>query len=49
MMDKIPVIIDNHGDNKVFHALQKLLPNLQRVDIATGVFETGSFFFLEGF
>ena len=49
MMDKIPVIIDNRGDNKVFHALQKLLPNLRRMDIATGVFETGSFLSLEGF
>ena len=45
----MPVIIDNRGDNKVLHALQKLLPNLQSMDIATGVFEVGSFLLLEGF
>ena len=39
MADKIPIIIDNRGDNKVLHALQKLLPNLQGMDIATIVFE----------
>jgi len=47
MAKKLPVIIDNRGDNKVLHALQKLLPNLQRMDIATGVFEIGSFLLLE--
>ncbi|MHC4281413.1 MAG: helicase-related protein [Planctomycetota bacterium] len=49
MAEKIPVIIDNRGNNKVLHALQRLLPNLQKMDIATGVFEIGSFLLLEGF
>jgi len=35
MAEKLPVIIDNRGENKVLHALQRLLPNLQRMDIAT--------------
>jgi len=48
MAKKLPIIIDNRGDNKVLHALQKLLPNLQRMDIATGVFEIGSLLLLEG-
>jgi hypothetical protein len=39
MAKKLPVIIDNRGDNKVLQALQRLLPNLQKMDIATGVFE----------
>ena len=47
MAEKIPVIIDNRGNNKVLHALQRLLPNLQKMDIATGVFEIGSFLLLE--
>jgi hypothetical protein len=38
MADKIPVIIDNKGNNKVLHALQKLLQNL-KMYISTGVFE----------
>jgi excisionase family DNA binding protein len=38
MAEKLPVIIDNRGENKVLHALQRFLPNLQRMDIATGVF-----------
>ena len=48
MAEKLPVIIDNRGENKVLHALQRLLPNLQRMDVATGVFEVGSFLLLEG-
>jgi phosphatidylserine/phosphatidylglycerophosphate/cardiolipin synthase-like enzyme len=48
MAEKLPVIIDNRGENKVVHALQRLLPNLQRMDVATGVFEVGSFLLLEG-
>lgn len=48
MAEKLPVIIDNRGENKVLHALQKLLPHLQKMDIATGVFEIGSFLLLEG-
>lgn len=39
MVEKLPVIIDNRGDNKVLRALQRLLPNLQRMDVATGMFE----------
>ena len=49
MAEKLPVIIDNRGDNRVLGALQRLLPNLQRMDVATGVFEIGSFLLLEGF
>ncbi|MCH8119648.1 MAG: DEAD/DEAH box helicase family protein [Planctomycetes bacterium] len=48
MAEKLPVIIDNRGENKVLNALKRLLPNLQRMDIATGVFEIGSFLLLEG-
>ncbi|HUU20740.1 MAG TPA: SNF2-related protein [Sedimentisphaerales bacterium] len=48
MAEKLPVIIDNRGENKVLRALQKLLPHLQKMDIATGVFEIGSFLLLEG-
>jgi len=47
MPDKLPVIIDDRGDNKLVVALQKLLPNLRKIDIATGVFEKGSFLLLE--
>ena len=48
MAKKLPIIIDNRGENKVLNALQRLLPNLQRMDVATGVFEIGSFLLLEG-
>ena len=48
MSKKLPVIIDNRKDNTVLNALQKLLPNLQKMDIATGVFEVGSLLLLEG-
>ena len=48
MAEKLPVIIDNRGKNRLLDALQRLLPNLQRMDIATGVFEVGSFLLLEG-
>lgn len=47
-MAKLPVIIDNRDRNTVLHALQVLLPNLQKMDIATGVFEIASFLQLEG-
>ena len=36
---KLPVIIDNRGENRLLNDLKGLLPNLQRMDIATGVFE----------
>ena len=47
MAKKLPVIIDNRSGNTVLQALQKLLPNLQKMDIATGVFEVGSLLHLE--
>jgi hypothetical protein len=49
MAEKLPVIIDNRSNNKVLRALQRLLPNFEKMDIATGVFEIGSFLLLEGF
>ncbi len=49
MAKKLPVIIDNRGDNTVLQALKRLLPNLQKMDVATGTFEIGSFLSLEGF
>ena len=48
MAEKLPVIIDNRGDNTVLRALQRLLPSLQKMDVATGVFEVGSLLLLEG-
>jgi hypothetical protein len=48
MADKIPVIVDNRGDNTVLQALQKLAPNLGNMDIATGVLEIGSFLLAVG-
>lgn len=48
MAEKLPVIIDNRGENKVLSALQQLLPSLRKIDIATGVFEVGSLLQLEG-
>ena len=48
MAEKLPVIIDNRGENSVLNALKRLLPNLQKIDITTGVFEIGSFLLLEG-
>jgi len=47
MAEKVPVIIDNRGDNSLLCALRRLLPNLQKVDIGTGMFEIGSFLLLE--
>ena len=44
----MPVILDNRNNNTVLNALQKLLPILQQIDIATGVFEVGSLLQLEG-
>jgi hypothetical protein len=40
--EKLPVIIDNRGDNTVVNALRRLLPSLQKMDLATGVFEVGA-------
>jgi superfamily II DNA/RNA helicase len=47
MAEKLPVIMDNRGDNTVVNALRRLLPNLQKMDVATGVFEVGAFLLLE--
>ena len=48
MAEKIPVIIDNRGENTLLSALQRLLPTLRQLDAATGVFEVGAFLLLEG-
>ncbi len=48
MAKKLPVIIDNRSGNTVLQALQQLSPNLQKMDIATGVFEVGLFFLIRG-
>jgi hypothetical protein len=37
MAEKLPVIIDNRGDNTVVHALRRLLPNLQKMDAVTSM------------
>jgi len=37
----LPTIIDNRGDNTLLHALQRLLPGVQGLDITTGLFEIG--------
>ena len=37
MAEKLPVIIDNRGDNTVVNALRRLLPNLPRVLLADTV------------
>ena len=44
----MPVILDNRNNNTVLNALQKLVPSLQKLDVATGVFEVGSLLQLEG-
>ena len=48
MAEKLPVILDNRNNNTVLNAIQKLVPSLQKLDVATGVFEVGSFLQLEG-
>jgi len=48
MAKKLPVIIDNRSANTVENALLKLLPHLEKLDVATGTFEIGSFLQLEG-
>jgi len=42
MAEKLPVIIDNRGENAVLHTLQRLLPNLQIVYVGIGVLGVGS-------
>jgi len=44
MTAKLPVILDNRSDNTVLNAIRKLLPSLQKLDVAAGVFEVGSLF-----
>jgi len=46
-MAKIPTIIDNRNGNTVLNALNQLLLNLKKLDIATGFFEVGSFLQIE--
>ena len=46
-MAKIPTIIDNRSGNTVLNALNQLLLNLKKLDIATGFFEVGSFLQIE--
>jgi hypothetical protein len=41
MTEKLPIIIDNSGDNTLLHALLRLLPGVQGLDITTGLFEIG--------
>ena len=43
MAEKLPVIIDNRGDNTVVNALRRLLPNLQKADAATDFLKMGLF------
>jgi len=37
MAEKLPVIIENWGDNTVASALRRLLTNLQMIVVMTGV------------
>jgi len=37
MAERLPVIIDNRGDNKLLQALQRRLPNLHIMHVGTGV------------
>ena len=46
-MPKLPTIIDNRSSNTVLNALNQLLQNLSKLDIATGFFEVGSFLQIE--
>jgi hypothetical protein len=48
MAGKLPVIIDTRNNNTVAEALKQKLPVLDKVDVATGMFEVGSFLQLEG-
>lgn len=48
MAEKLAVIIDNRSGSMVLRAFQKLLPNLQKIDMAIGVSGVGSLLLLEG-
>lgn len=39
MAEKLVVVTDNRGDNKVLNSLHSLLLNLKKMDIAAIVFE----------
>jgi len=39
MAERLSVIIDNRGENKVLRTLKKLLPKFQKMDIAAVIFE----------
>jgi len=47
-LEKIQTIIDNLGDNTVLNALSRLLMEAEKLDVATGTFEIGSFLALGG-
>jgi hypothetical protein len=36
MAEKLPVILDNRGDNTVVNALRRLLPNLRKTRVLPG-------------
>jgi hypothetical protein len=36
MAEKLLITIDNRGNNRVLHAIQRLLPNLERMNTPTG-------------
>jgi len=48
MAEKLAVIIDNRSGSTVLRAIQKLLPNLKKMDMAIGVSGVGSLLLLEG-
>ena len=48
MSVKLPTIIDNRNDNTMLAALQLLLNQTKKLEIATGTFEIGSMLSLEG-
>jgi superfamily II DNA or RNA helicase len=47
MNDKLPAIIDNREGNTLLAALQRLLPQAEKLDVATGMFEIGSLLALD--
>lgn len=48
MSAKLPTINDNQGGATVLAALQKILPQAKRLDVATGTFEVSGFMSLDG-
>jgi hypothetical protein len=45
--NKLPTLFDNRGENTVLAALKRLLPLSNKLNVATGNFEIGSFLALE--